>query len=146
MALIRCFRRVATALIWTIGALACSVMAAAGTAQEPPRPSGAITPQGQFNLAQAEQGARQFEQTCAACHTVAEHSGSRLRTRWNGTSVADLLEVMSSTMPASDPGSLTQEQYLGIIAYLLKETGYQAGEKPLTGDIEQLERMEIKAD
>lgn len=102
-------------------------------------------PDGQFNAAQAEQGEQQFAQTCAACHTLAEHTGAKLKARWDGTTVADLFDVISNTMPASDPGSLTKEQYLSIIAYLLKESGYRQGSEPLSTDVAQLKRLSIRA-
>jgi hypothetical protein len=37
-------------------------------------------------------------------------------------------------MPANDPGSLSDQQYRQVLAYLLSKNGYPAGSKPLTAD------------
>ena len=38
---------------------------------------------------------------------------------------------MTTQMPMNAPASLSHEQYLAILAYILKQNGYPAGSKPL---------------
>ena len=37
-------------------------------------------------------------------------------------------------MPYDNPGSLTQEQYLDVISFVLARNGYPAGETAMTAD------------
>ena len=47
---------------------------------------------------------------------------------WQGVPLADLFDVMAATMPQSNPGSLTNPEYVGILAYILDENDYPRGE------------------
>jgi len=47
-------------------------------------------------------------------------------------------------MPEGDPGSLEPEEYAGILAFFLKESGYKEGEKDLPSDVEALKKIRIE--
>jgi hypothetical protein len=51
---------------------------------------------------------------------------------------------MSTHMPLTDPGSLTKEQYLDIMAYMLEVNGYPAGSRELTDNKGELEAIKIE--
>ena len=63
-------------------------------------------------------GDSDFGAHCSRCHSAAE-----LRTllieKWNGRSAAELFSIISTTMPAELPGSLSESQYLAITDYVL---------------------------
>jgi hypothetical protein len=44
-----------------------------------------------------------------------------------GLTAAALLDVVTNTMPQSDPGSLKPEEYNAVTAYILQQNGYPAG-------------------
>jgi cytochrome c len=52
--------------------------------------------------------------------------------RWD--TVNDLFNKVSTGQPAYDPGGLSLEEYLDIIAYLLKQNGFPSGKESLKND------------
>ena len=50
--------------------------------------------------------------------------------RWD--TVNDLFNKTATAQPAYDPGGLSMEEYLDIVAYLLKQNGFPSGTEPLT--------------
>jgi len=51
----------------------------------------------------------------------------------------DLLDYISSTMPANAPGSLTQQQYLQVLCFILVQNKFVTADTPV--DPSQLERL-----
>ncbi|MBV8459107.1 MAG: c-type cytochrome [Acetobacteraceae bacterium] len=91
-----------------------------------------------YTAAQARQGAAVFAQNCAVCHG-AQMQGLGVappiagtaylkRAQALGWSVDDLRTVVVTTMPGSNPGSLSPQQYADVIAYLLASDCYPAGD------------------
>jgi mono/diheme cytochrome c family protein len=101
--------------------------------------------EGVFTSDQAERGKKQFQQTCAACHSVAEHTGKNFESKWSGSTVGDVFDLVSNTMPESDPGGLKPDEYASILAFFLSESGYKQGDKELPPDLELLKKIRIEA-
>ena len=131
---------------WT---LQSSPAAASSLASRPPaqdigsEPGGSVL-EGVFTSAQASRGQKQFEQTCTACHTIAEHTGRNFGAKWAGTTLNELFELISTTMPEVEPGSLKPEQYASIVAFFLKESGYPAGQRELPSDVAELKKVRVE--
>jgi mono/diheme cytochrome c family protein len=94
-----------------------------------------------YTAAQAQEGAAIYERQCAPCHggTLEGGSGPALKGRVFGEmataqhlTVKSLLEVISRTMPLAAPGSLKQEEYAALTAFILQQSGLVAGDKPLS--------------
>ena len=94
-----------------------------------------------YTEAQANAGAAVYAQSCAACHgsqlegvAAPALKGPAFGDMANAQSLtADaLLDVISNTMPQSDPGSLKQEEFAAVTAYILQQNGYPAGTVALT--------------
>jgi mono/diheme cytochrome c family protein len=83
-------------------------------AQDTPSATGSSLLDGAFTSSQASRGRQQFRQTCTSCHRVDEHTGQRFAARWQGTTLGDLFDLVSTTMPEGDPGSLKPEEYASI--------------------------------
>jgi hypothetical protein len=113
-------------------------------AQDPPSSAGTSVTDGVFTAGQASRGRQQFQVTCTSCHGASEHTGRKFEARWQGTTIGDLFELVSTTMPQADPGSLKPEEYASIVAFLLSETGYKAGEKELPSELESLKKIRIE--
>lgn len=99
---------------------------------------------GLFTSSQASRGERRFQQLCADCHRNVEIT----RSWFSGTvhhTAADLMAVMSTTMPETSPGSLSPDQYADILAFLLRLNNYPAGEKELPADPAVLTNVPIPA-
>ena len=141
----------ALALSFIVGACSSAPQPSAGTApvgnsSELPAsaPSGSSLLDGVFTSSQASRGEQRFSQVCAGCHSNNEFRGGRFRIRWAGRTAGDIFEVMSTTMPEDDPGSLSLEDYANLLAYFLQLNGYPAGEEPLPGDVSALQNLRIE--
>ena len=99
---------------------------------------------GVFTSAQASRGKQRFELTCTACHTIAEHTGRKFEEKWTGTTLNELFELLSNTMPEAEPGSLTPEEYTSIVAFFLEESGYPEGQQELPSDVEALKKIRVE--
>ena len=62
---------------------------------------------------------------------------------WKGQTLGDLFEKVSMTMPASSPGSLKPQEYGDLIAFLLGENGFPAGQKELEHETAPLKQIRI---
>ncbi len=89
---------------------------------------------GVFTAEQATQGREVFIGTCTGCHTPAAHTGVVFTSKWVGRSVDDLFTYIRNTMPKVAPGSLSEDEYVWVTAYLLKLNGMPAGKAELSAD------------
>jgi quinoprotein glucose dehydrogenase len=94
--------------------------------------------QGVYTQGQATRGAQVFDRECVQCHsdrlgatsgegTAASLIGEDFRFRWTNSSIADLFDSISQTMPLSAPNSLSLRDYSAVTAYLLELNEYPAG-------------------
>jgi len=70
--------------------------------------------------APADHGEQVFAKTCALCHQRSQFVGQAFVDSWNDRRVSDLYTLVRSTMPLDDPGGLKDEDYVGVVEYLLK--------------------------
>lgn len=84
---------------------------------------------GVFTEAQAQAGESVYESRCKTCHDMKFYE-TTLRA-WNSQPLVYLWETIMGTMPADNPGSLMFEEYTDVLAYILSEAGFPAGEQPL---------------
>lgn len=89
-----------------------------------------------YTAEQAEQGRRDFTISCGGCH-----GGEMVDDFQSYETAADFHDFISSAMPVDAPGSLAPAQYTAIVAYLLGESGFPAGETELTDDTEILSQI-----
>ena len=94
---------------------------------------------GVYTEAQAVRGERVSSEHCARCHgptlTGAEAApalvGDLFNANWEGVSLGDLLERIRVSMPQDIPGSLSRQQNVDVIAYMLKLGKIPAGSSEL---------------
>jgi mono/diheme cytochrome c family protein len=88
-----------------------------------------------YSAAQAQQGAVIYGRRCAACHgeTLQGGAGPALKGQAfdelaarEHLSSESLLEVISRTMPLTAPGSLKQEDYAALSAFIVQQSGLLA--------------------
>ena len=65
---------------------------------------------------------------------IAPLRGPRFLSSWGSQPVSELLAAMKNAMPPTAPGSLPDDTYLNIIAYILSSNGGLAGTNALTSD------------
>jgi len=116
-----------------------TIQVADATAPASTQPASA--PPALFTAAQADAGKGKFLPNCSMCHgpTLAGRSGPALKgptfaNEKAGFHVGDVFTIVAQNMPATNPGSLEKDDYVEIMAYILQENGYPAGNTALTYD------------
>lgn len=84
---------------------------------------------GVYSETQAEVGEELYAAHCILCHDK-KYFRPVLK-RWEGQSLSTMFTVMSTSMPESNPGFLTEKEYVDILAYILSLSRYAAGETEL---------------
>jgi mono/diheme cytochrome c family protein len=107
-------------------------------------PAGAKAGDGIFTADQSKRGEAVYNANCAMCHQpdlggkepVPELAGDKFLSHWLNHDVAELDTRVSTTMPQGKPGSLTPDQYIDVIAFILDANGFKSGatELPAKGD------------
>ena len=94
-----------------------------------------------YTEAQAAKGKTDFETSCSGCHGITLEggrgrplTGNAFATKWDFQSVNQLFNEIKTRMPRDQPGSLTADSYLGIVAYILQTNKFPAGDTPLVAD------------
>jgi mono/diheme cytochrome c family protein len=109
--------------------------------------AGPVFAQGKVTVvpAQATRGKAVYDQVCVSCHETLEYTGPDFRDKWNGRPIFDLYDLMRTTMPDDAPGTLTAQQYIDVVVYMMKLNGVAAGknELPATADSLKKFKMEI---
>jgi mono/diheme cytochrome c family protein len=98
---------------------------------------------GVFTRAQADQGREVFALACQTCHAPAQHSLAPFRERWFGRTLGDLFGYLRREMPQTDPGTLSNEEYAQVIAYLMRINGMPTGAAALAADSAALHTIRI---
>jgi len=96
---------------------------------------------GVYTDAQARRGQTLYTARCAQCHGATLGGdiapplvGDDFIGDWNKQTLADLVDKIKNTMPADDPGKLTERQSADIVAYLLQVGKFPAGRAELASD------------
>src|SRR5262245_25453301 len=102
---------------------------------------------------QAARGQAVYDKRCASCHgsrlegsSASALSGSKFADRWarGDKSVDDLYYITRTQMPFGAGNTLSRQQYIDTVAYLLKVNGYRAGARELPADPAFLKQIRIE--
>jgi len=121
------------------------------------QPAGDSIWQGVFTQAQAARGQDAYEGACGFCHgnrldgaaddpdmrSAPPLARVKFLREWEGRSLAALFEYTRTTMPEDNPGSLTDNEYVDIIAYMLSVSRIPAGDDELEADLISLASTHI---
>ncbi len=113
---------------------------------------------GVFTEAQAARGRLAYSGACSFCHgrrlngapddpdmrSTPPLARARFVREWDGRSLATLYEYTRLTMPEDNPGSLTDQEFVDAIAYMLSVGGMPAGDDELAPDSQSLARIVIR--
>jgi alcohol dehydrogenase (cytochrome c) len=94
---------------------------------------------GSYTVAQADAGRAIFDRSCATCHMTdlsgafeaPELTGPNFRLAWGERPVGELLDLVSVSMPPGQGGSLGDEAYASVVAFILQANGVPAGSQAL---------------
>ena len=131
-------------------ALLVVAQALAGASQDPVKRS---VWDGVYTAEQAKRGQTLYGESCASCHgTTLEGgemapplAGGQFNSNWTGLSIGDLFERMRISMPQSNPGSLSRQQYADVLAYMLSGGSFPAGKIELPREVEALKQIAFEA-
>lgn len=113
---------------------------------------------GVFTAAQAKRGEAAYTGPCSRCHgakldgaaddpdmlPAPPVAGPKFLRAWDSRSLAELLDYMRATMPANNPGYLSDQEYADVIAYMLSVSTTPAGDVALQADREVLARILVE--
>jgi mono/diheme cytochrome c family protein len=106
-----------------------------------------------FTADQVASGADIYARRCADCHgdTLdngefggAPLNGSFFKQHWGGGTLGALVAFAKAKMPPDRPGSLTDQNYADLAAFLLDANGYPKGDKELPPDAPSQQAMSLK--
>jgi quinoprotein glucose dehydrogenase len=112
---------------------------------------------GVFTAEQARRGQAAYTGPCDRCHgykldgasddpdmlPAPPVAGPKFLRKWNGRSLAALFEYLRATMPANNPGYLSDAELADIVAYMLAVSGMPAGGEELPPNQEALAGIPI---
>jgi S-disulfanyl-L-cysteine oxidoreductase SoxD len=122
------FRRIliASAFPWVVAAAAiCQTPSAAETTVR----------DGVYSEEQAKRGRTAYDAKCASCHDGGtmgpELWGDPFLAQWDNKYVRAFFTRIQTTMPDDKPGSLSENEVLDVVAYVLQTNGFPAGDKAI---------------
>lgn len=98
---------------------------------------------GVYTEPQAERGADLFDLTCGDCHASSEFSDEVFTETWGDRSAYSFYRNISQTMPDDNPGSLEEQVYYDVVAYVLKINGHAAGPTELNSETPNLRDVKL---
>jgi mono/diheme cytochrome c family protein len=137
------FRVVLAALLGTT-----AVAAVAGRVQAP-----RTQWDGVYSEEQSMRGATLYTRSCVSCHgedlsgggveSAPPLIGGKFSAKWDDQTLGTLLDQMVMSMPQDAPGSLSRDQHLDILTFILAKNGFPAGKTDLTSKGEVLSAIKI---
>lgn len=102
---------------------------------------------------QADRGKTRYARDCEDCHGGDLRGGliggpplrgAAFEQKFaNGAPASAMFMFMSTTMPPNSPGRFSPEVYADLMAYILKQNGFQTG-APLPSDIDALNNLIVE--
>ncbi len=98
---------------------------------------------GVYSKAQAKVGEKLYTDHCLLCHD--KKYFRPILKRWEGQSLSILFTVMSTSMPESNPGFLSEKENVDMLAYILSLSRYAPGEAELDYQNGALDEITVAA-
>jgi mono/diheme cytochrome c family protein len=101
---------------------------------------------GVYSEAQAKRGEPLYQQYCSSCHgadmaggeMAPGLTGGEFASNWNDLSLGQLFERIRTSMPQNNPGSLSRQQNVDILSFILYKSTAPAGSSELPTQTEML--------
>lgn len=129
---------------WTLLSAACILVLTADIGAQSPESNGQrSTKEGVYNREQWLRGRDIYAGMCAGCHPAITHVGPVFTLSWAGKKLSDLFGYLRERMPKNEPGSLSEQDYVDVMSYMLRLNGMPAGFDELPADSVALARIRI---
>lgn len=106
--------------------------------------AGASVRDGVYTEAQAARGERAFGNACGMCHEPKQFTGDAFVKAWSDRPLQVLFEIISTSMPETNPGSLPAQDNADLVAYLLSLNQYPTGAAELKGTNEAMAAIRME--
>jgi cytochrome c len=108
---------------------------------------------GVYTSEQAKRGEPLYSQSCSSCHGTSLEGGEMappltggpFNANWNGLTMGDLFERLRISMPQNSPGSLTRQEYVDVLAFMLRSGSFPEGKSELPRETELLKQITFEA-
>jgi S-disulfanyl-L-cysteine oxidoreductase SoxD len=108
---------------------------------------------GVYSEEQAKRGEAIYIDACSNCHgrtlegadMTPPLTGGAFMANWDGLSVGDLADRIRLSMPLDRPGSLSRQDNVDVVAYILRFDQFPAGKDELPRDIQAQRQIVFKA-
>jgi mono/diheme cytochrome c family protein len=109
---------------------------------------------GVYTSDQAKRGKVSYQGDCMSCHgddlagseAGPPLAGSDFMSTWGGRTVANLFDRIHATMPADNPGKLSNEVDADILAFILASNKFPAGSMELPPQSAALQQIHLDAE
>jgi mono/diheme cytochrome c family protein len=129
---------------WTLYFLTCIVVLATTAGAQATAPNGQrSTGHGVYSREQWMRGRDVYAGMCAGCHQAVTHVGPQFSRSWAGKKLSELFGFLRERMPKNEPGSLSEQEYVDVMSYMLRLNGMPAGVDELPADSLALTKIRI---
>ena len=107
--------------------------------------------EGVYTEAQALRGKQVYEPNCQSCHAADMRGGPAVRGLvgvafqflWKGKPLSELYSSMRTKMPPGNPGTLSEQEYIDVLALILQQNGFPSGDGELKPELDALQEIPI---
>lgn len=92
---------------------------------------------------QASKGRQVYLLVCVSCHSPSDHTGGGFWKDLLGQTVGQFFSYLRNNMPEGDVGSITEDDYVNVTAYMLALNAAPLGNTPLPHDSTLQARIRI---
>jgi mono/diheme cytochrome c family protein len=139
-------------VVVVIGSALLGILHPALRAQQPDQSSRSVW-DGVYTKEQLKRGEGLYAQLCSSCHgpdlagndEAAPLSGPAFQASWEGLSVGELSNRVRVSMPPNNPGTVSRQQIVDILSYVLSVNGFPSGKTELDPKPEVLKQIRIEA-
>ena len=108
---------------------------------------------GIYSEPQATRGESLYSDSCGFCHgrdlrgtdSAPAITGRAFAYRWNERSLGELFEYVQVAMPLTSPGGFSREQNADIVAFMLRQGDFPAGQSDLPHQRDELSQFTFLA-
>ena len=106
-----------------------------------------------YSIDQASRGETVYSDTCVSCHgqDLGGNSnspglvGMGFMFLWEGRTLGEFFEKISSDIPTDRPGQLTQQNYLDVLSYILFKNAFPSRTEELSANLNLLNEITISS-
>ncbi|MGB1657449.1 MAG: c-type cytochrome [Longimicrobiales bacterium] len=121
------------------------VNAPAATSEAAATASTATAAMASFTDDQADRGREVFRSQCTECHASSEFSDSQFKFKWSRRHAGSLYQMIQTQMPETAPGSLSDEEAVDLVSYILRMNGFEPGSAELSSDRAVLDGISLSS-